>query len=76
MEKENLFSMKKFETRWSQDVMLVAEKKTTREKIMKRLWTSFVRDEFGLISSIQTQATFSYVLIIMDKVDDWITENE
>ena len=50
------------------------EAKSSREKILKPVWTSHVKDEFGLVHLIQTNAQFSCAIAVMDRIGGWIEE--
>ena len=53
-------------------IVLNAEEKSMREKILAHVWTSNVKDEFGLANLMQTQAEFTHAMKVMDRIGGWI----
>ena len=60
----------------SHRVELNGEDKFTREKILKQVWTSYVKDEFDLVHLFQTKAEISFAIAIMDRIDGWVEGRE
>ena len=52
---------------WPHEAELDVEENVMREKILTRVWTSFVKDEFGLTNLIKTMAEISYAIAVMDR---------
>ena len=55
---------------------LDVETKSTRKNILAQRWTSYVKDDFDLISSTHTKAEFSYAIAVLDRVGGWIDGDE
>ena len=60
-EKKILFDEKTGRT-WPQIAKISAVAMATRECVLKQVWALYVRDEFDLISAIQTHAELSYAM--------------
>ena len=75
MDKKRFFN-EKSGTNLPQQAVLDVETKSIREQTLIQFCTPFVSDEFDLADSVQTKAAFSYVIVVMDRVDGWIVEDE
>ena len=53
-------------------VVLNAEEKSTRERVLEQVWISYVEDDFDLANLIQTKTEFSYAMAVMDRVGGWM----
>ena len=48
-------------------VVLNAEEQSMWENILKQVWASHVKDEFGLANLIRTETEFSYAMAVMNR---------
>ena len=52
------------------------EATSTREKVLHKLWVSHAKDELDVTNPIQTKAELSFAMAVMDKIGDWLEDDE